>query len=75
MEIAQLAIYAILARQHPLLITYVLKTIIVCMELEWQHHAKVAPSAQLKEEFRALTALFVRLDRFAVETRSLKIAH
>ena len=75
MGIAQLAIFAILAPQHPLLITYVLKTVIVRMELEWHHHAKLAHSAQLKEEFRALTALFVRLDRFALETRSLKIAH
>jgi len=73
-EIAQLATFVILAPQHPLQITYVLKTAFVCMEHRWQHHARAVHSALLKEESRALTAQLARLDRFARETRSLKIA-
>jgi hypothetical protein len=73
-ETAQLATYAMLAPRHPLLTTYVLKTTIACMELDWLHRARVAHSDQSKVGFRALTALLARLDRYALETRSLKIA-
>jgi hypothetical protein len=62
---AQLATSAMLAPQHPLRITYALKTTIACMEQEWQRRARLAHSALSKEEFRAPTALLARLDRFA----------
>lgn len=75
MAIAQPATYVMLAPQHPLRITYVLKITIVCMEQRWQHHARAVHSALLKEESRAPTAQLVKLDRYAQETRSLKIAH
>jgi hypothetical protein len=73
-ETAQLATYAMLAPRHPPLTTCVLKTTIACMELDWLHPARVAHSALSKVGFRAPTALPARLDRYALETRSLKIA-
>jgi hypothetical protein len=73
-ETAQLDTYAMLARRHPPLTTYVLKTTIACMELDWLHRARVEHSALSKVGFRAPTALPARLDRYALETRSLKIA-